>query len=323
MLLASGLIVVGIALLAFSGDRLVDFAAAIARRARLTPAVIGLTVVAAGTSMPELSVSVAAALRGSPAIAVANVVGSNIANVGFILGVCGVLGAVPVHARMLTFEYPFMVLASWILLLLSRDGRLDRLEGGFFLASAAAFMAYSIWVSRNEVGASERAAIADAVPEKAAGLADRPLVVLVAGIIAALAGLGVGAEMLVRGAVVIASALGLSERIIGLTVVALGTSLPELVASLAAAFRGQHEMAIANVVGSNILNILLILGATGLAQPIPIAAGLIFPDMAVMLAFALLLWPLVVWDRRLVRRDGLILLGSYIGYLVFLLVRPA
>jgi cation:H+ antiporter len=321
MLLDLLLLVAGAALLALSGDRLVELAAALARRARLTPAVIGLTVVAAGTSMPELSVSAAAALRGSAEIAIANVVGSNIANIGLILGVCGLLAAIPVQSRLLRFEYPFMVLASWILFLLSRDGRFDQLEAGFFLLSMIAFMAYAVWVARHEVDAAERAAIAQEVPPEAAGLAVRRLPVLLAGLALAMAGLAAGAELLVRAAMAIAGTLGVSERVVGLTVVAIGTSLPELVASLAAAWKRQHEMAIANVVGSNIFNVLMILGVTGLVRPIPVAPQLVVPDMIVMLAFALLLFPLVLWDRRLVARDGAILLGGYAAYVAVLLLR--
>jgi cation:H+ antiporter len=319
MLSDLGLIAAGLALLAFSGDRLVEFAADLARRARLTPAVIGLTVVAAGTSMPELSVSLAAALRGSTEIAVANVVGSNVTNIGLILGVCGLITTIPVRVTILQFEYPFMVLASWLLLLLCRDHRFDRLEAGFFLVSAMAFMAYSAWVARNEVDAAERATIAREVP--ATALSPRPIGLLMGGIAATLVGLGLGAELLVRGAVRIAAGLGVSERVIGLTVVAAGTSLPELVASVAAALKKHHEMAIANVVGSNIFNVLMILGVTGLIRPIPVSPPLVFPDMAVMLVFALLLLPLVIWDRRLVFRDGVVLLGAYVAYVVWLLTR--
>jgi cation:H+ antiporter len=141
------LIAVGAAALAYSGNRLVDFAAALAEKARLTPAVIGLTIVAAGTSAPELVVSLTGALQGAPGIALGNVVGSNIANIGLILGACAVLAPIPVSPRVLRFEYPFLVLASWITLLLSRDGWLDRLEGGFFLASMISFAAYAVWVA--------------------------------------------------------------------------------------------------------------------------------------------------------------------------------
>ena len=155
------LIVLGAVVLAFAGSRLVDFAVAIAEKARLTPAVIGLTIVAAGTSMPELAVSVTGALRGTADIALGNVVGSNIANIGLILGACAALTAVPVARGVLRFEYPFLVLASWIVLLLARDGRLDRLEGAFFVASLIAFTAYAVWVARREIDEAEQGVVAE------------------------------------------------------------------------------------------------------------------------------------------------------------------
>jgi cation:H+ antiporter len=318
VLLSLFLIAVGALGLAIAGDRLVEFAAALARRAHLTPAVIGLTVVAAGTSMPELSVSFVAALRGAPEIAVGNVVGSNIANIGLILGVCGLLGPVSVHLRLLQFEYPFMLLSSWILLLLCRDGSFDRLEGLFFVVSMVAFLAYSVWVARREVGADERRRIAEEVPEGTEKTAERPPAVLVGGILLTLVGLAVSGALVVRGAVGVAAAYGLSERVIGLTVVAVGTSLPELVASIAAALKKHHEMALANVVGSNIFNVLMILGVTGTIRPTPVAPALVFPDMAVMLFFSILLFPLVVWNRQLGRGGGMVLAGSYVAYIVML-----
>ena len=151
MLLDVLLVAGGAAVLAYAGNRLVDFAVAVAEKARLTPAVIGLTIVAAGTSAPELLVSVTGALRGSPGIAMGNVVGSNVANIGLILGACALIAPIPVARGVLRFEYPFLLLASWIALLLSRDGRLDRLEGTFFLASMVGFTAYAVWVARRQI----------------------------------------------------------------------------------------------------------------------------------------------------------------------------
>ncbi|HEY6554787.1 MAG TPA: calcium/sodium antiporter, partial [Vicinamibacteria bacterium] len=189
MLLDAVLLVVGAVVLAYSGDRLVDFAAAIAEKCRLTPAAIGLTIVAAGTSAPELVVSVTGALRGSPGIAIGNVVGSNVANIGLILGACALLGAIPVSRGVLRFEYPFLVLASWIALLLCRDGSLDRLEGAFFLASMVAFTAYALWVARGEMPAVEKDLVGDAATSRAEGVVGRPIWLLALGIVAALGGL--------------------------------------------------------------------------------------------------------------------------------------
>jgi cation:H+ antiporter len=320
MLLDLAFLAAGAFVVAYAGSRLVDFAAAIAEKARLTPAVIGLTIVAAGTSTPELVVSLTAALQGSPAIAIGNVVGSNIANIGLILGVCALITAVPVARGVLRFEYPFLLLASWMSLLLCRDGLLDRLESGFFLGSMIAFTLYSVWVARQEISAAERKVVAEVVPDRAERLSRRPTWGLLLGVVAALLGLGVGAKVLVAGAIGIAQALGMSERVVGLTVVALGTSLPELAFSIAAALRRQQEMAVANIVGSNIFNLLMILGATGLARPIPVDQGTVAVDMWVMMGVTLLLLPLVFRGRTLSRSGGAALLASYLGYMGWLLL---
>jgi cation:H+ antiporter len=310
------LIALGVALLAYSGNKLVDFSVALAEKARVTPAVIGLTVLAWGTSAPEAFVSADAAFHGSADIALANVVGSNIANVGLILGACALLTVVPVAGNLLRFEYPFLLLASWIALLLCRDGALDRLESLFFLLSVIAFTLYSLWVARRQITSSEEKILAKRLPDDAIDLERRPTALLLGGIVLALAGLGLGARLLIRGSVDVARGFNVSERIIGLTLVALGTSLPELVASIAAAMKRQIEMAVTNIVGSNICNLLLILGVTGLIRPIPVGPRIVVPDMWVMLGMAVLLFPLVAWDRRLTRRDGVALLGTYLAYMI-------
>jgi cation:H+ antiporter len=313
-------IALGIVALAYSGNKLVDLAVALAEKLRLTPAVIGLLVVAWGTSMPEAVVSVTAALRGSSEIAIANVVGSNIANIGLILGACALVTVIPVAGNLLRFEYPFLLLASWLALLLCRDGELDRLESLFFLLSVGAFSAYSLWAARRHASAAEMETIGQRRPEDSAALAPRPLPLLLIGLTLAFGGLVLGAHCLIQGAVTLARGLGVSERIVGLTLVAVGTSLPELVASLAAAWKKQTEMAVTNIVGSNICNLLLILGAAGLVRPIPVAERLVSPDMWVMLGMAALLYPLAVRDRSLKRRDGLILLSAYATYTAFVIV---
>jgi cation:H+ antiporter len=316
------LIVAGAAILAYSGDRLVEFAAAVAEKARLTPAVIGLTIVAAGTSAPELVVSVTGALQGSPAIAVGNVVGSNVANIGLILGGCALIVPIPVARGVLRFEYPFLLLASWIALLLSRDGWLDRLEGGFFLASMAAFTAYAVWVARQEISVTEKGMVADLVPPRADRLSRKPSWMLGLGILAALFGLVLGARALVSGAVNVARAFGVTERVVGLTVVSIGTSLPELAVSLTAALRRQQEMAVANVVGSNIFNLLMILGASGLVRPLLVDERIVSVDLWVMMAFAALLFPLVFRGRLLTRAGGACLLAAYASYVAWLAWGP-
>jgi cation:H+ antiporter len=306
------LVVAGVTLLAIAGDRLVEAAAALARRAHVTPAVVGLTIVAAGTSAPELFVSVTAALSGSPEIALANVVGSNIANVGLILGGCALIAGLPVARSLLRREYPILLLVSAALLALGYDGRIGRGEGLLLLVGMLTFLAYSVRLSRIEAGVAREADAIDALHDRWRSVSV-PLLLL--WLATAIVGLALGARWLVGGATGIALAVGMSERVVGLTLVAVGTSLPEFVASAAAAMKRQPEMAVANVVGSNIFNVLFILGATAAIEPLGVARGLLVRDIPVMLASALLLVPLVRIDGTLTRRDGLILCGAYLAYL--------
>lgn len=251
-----------------------------------------------------------------------NVVGSNVANIGLILGACALVTPIPVARGVLRFEYPFLVLASWIALLLSRDGRLDRLEGAFFLASMAGFTAYAVWVARREITTLEKGLVGETVPERAEPLSRKPAWSLVLGILGALVGLVVGAQALVSAAVSMARALGVSERVVGLTVVSVGTSLPELAVSLAAALRRQQEMAVANIVGSNLFNLLMILGAAGLARPLLIDQRLISVDLWVMMTFTIVLFPLVYRRGSLTRSGGACLLAAYAGYVGWLAWNP-
>jgi cation:H+ antiporter len=227
------------------------------------------------------------------------------------------------------------VLASWIALLLCRDGSLDRLEAAFFLSAMFAFVGYSVWVARTAVGpAEEDLIVEEMVPHRAIGLGQRPAWLLGVGLCVALGGLLLGAQGLVRGAESLAHALGISERVVGLTVVAIGTSLPELAVTLAAALKKQQEMAIATVVGSNIFNLLMILGAAGLVHPLVFDARMAALDLWVMMALTMLLFPLVVRVELVPRRGGgsllyvhagalsrgrgAILLLAYAGYIVWL-----
>lgn len=322
MLTDIALVAGGIFLLAYAGDTLVDFAAAIAHRARLTAAVIGMTVVALGTSAPELAVSMTASFEGAPGIVLGNVVGSNVANIALILGICAIVSAVPISAWALRFDYPVMLLASFVAFLLVRDGEIDRLEASFFLLSVVAFVAYSLWVARREVSAYEERDIAELLPEDMEQLKKRSGWMLAVGVLLGLAGLAAGSRFLVLGATGIAELFGISDRVIGLTVVAVGTSLPELVASLAAAMKKHTEMAFANIVGSNIFNLFLILGATAGITPIPVDARIISLDMPVMIAMTVLLLPMVWRGSRITRAEGIVLLLSWIAYTSYLIFTP-
>ncbi len=303
----------GLVALVAGGEILVRGATALAGRVRLSPAVIGLTVVAAGTSLPELVVSVDAAFSGAPDLAIGNVVGSNIYNILLILGVSALVRPLTTTWTTVRLEWPVMALASWNLLLLARDGRLDRLEGAYFVAGLVVFVAWTVRMARQDAGPEERASLEAAAaahtglkPPSGAGIAGR----VIGGAVL----LAVGADLLVQGASALAATAGVSERVIGLTLVALGTSLPELVTSVLAAWRGQSGIAVGNVIGSNIFNILGILGVTALILPIPIQAGTIRLDLWVMLGTALLLLPLMRTGFRINRWEGGLLLGGALAW---------
>jgi cation:H+ antiporter len=322
------LVLGGLALLAAGGEALVRGATVIAQLAGLPAAVIGLTVVALGTSLPELVVSIVAGIEGQPDIAVANAVGSNIFNVAAALGVTALVVPLPVHGSAVRLEWPFLFLASCVCLLLARDGMLDRLEGGFFLVSLGLFVAYTVRIARREMGRPQRAAIVEQVggqrllPRGLRGLLPGRRGWLAGGAVALGAVLlVVGGEMLVDGAVRLARLAGLSERVIGLTVVAAGTGAPELATSVVAALRRRTDIAVENMIGSNIFYVLGILGVGAFVQPLTVAPALVSHDMWWMLGTTLLLLPLMRSGARLTRIEGAVLLGTYVTYVGLLLTQ--
>lgn len=314
------LVVLGLALLAGGGEALVRGATTVARIAGLTPAVIGLTVVAAGTSLPELVVSVMAALRGTPDIAVGNVVGSNIFNIGAVLGAAALVAPLAVHGAAVRLEWPVMFLASWIGFLLMRDFQLDRLEGGFFLASLVVFTAYSVFIARNEVSQQEQSTYASETAGRSLHPPTRELGLSILAIVAGSGLLVLGGNLLVDGAVAIARHAGMTERVIGLTIVAAGTSAPELAASLVAAYRGRSDVALANIIGSNIFNILGILGVTSLIAPIAVSPQMVRSDMVWMLALSAVLFPMMRSRFVVSRAEGTLLVAAYGTYLALLVL---
>ena len=314
------LIVSGLGLLVLGGEGLVRGATGIALLARISPAVVGLTVVAAGTSMPEMVVSLQAALSGSAGIAVGNVVGSNIFNIGAILGLTALLLPLSIQGNTVRLEWPVMMLASFQLHLLSRDGTIDRLEGGFFLTAIVVFTAYAVWISRHNTKPEETeefSEVSDASFGKSGATA------LMLNLLAILIGVGLlasGSTLLVRGAVVVASELGISDTVIGLTIVAAGTSTPELITSLVAAYRGKADIAVTNIIGSNIFNVLGILGVTALVLPLPVPLQIVEADNWWMLAASALLFPLMWSGMRINRIEGALLLTGYIVYVIVLIL---
>jgi cation:H+ antiporter len=320
-----GLVLIGLALLAGGGEALVRAATTIAHVAGVSPAVIGLTVVAMGTSLPELVVSMLSALRGEPDLAVANVVGSNIFNIAATLGITAMILPLPVHGSAVRLEWPVMFVASLICVVVTRGGLIDRVEGGVLLVALVLFVAYTVRVARRDVGVAEARQFAEQVEARDIDPADRadsaapPLALTLAVLAVGIAALVGGGRLLVDGAVSLARVAGVSERVIGLTIVAGGTGAPELATSLVAALRGRTDVAIANMIGSNIFNILGILGLTALIWPLPVAPALVRSDMWWMVGTSLLLLPLMRSGARLARGEGVLLLGAYVAYLIALL----
>lgn len=312
-------VLLGLALLVAGGEALVRGAGGIALMARITPAVVGLTIVAAGTSMPELVVSVQSALRGSPDLALGNVVGSNIFNIAAILGLTALVQPLRIQGNTVRLEWPVMMLAAFQLHLLARDGVVDRLEGAFFLTALIAFVAYSVRLAKKSVTKREEQDLSE-VATASFGREGPPAMVL--NILAVVLGAGLlagGSTALVHGAVGIAANLGISEAVIGLTIVAAGTSTPELVTSLMAARRGQDDIAVANVVGSNVFNVLGICGTTALIHPLAVAPQIIERDSPWMLGASILLFPLMRTGMRISRWEGALLLGGFLAYMFVLL----
>ncbi len=308
-------IVAGVALLVMGGELVVRGAGRLALAAGLSPLVVGLTVVAFCTSAPELAASLVAATRGTPELALGNVIGSNIANIGLILGLAGLLRPIPVQSGILLREMPLVIGATALFALLAWDGGFSRLDGALLVA---ALVVYVGWMLRAEMrrGSGELAeAYAEHLPARGGGLAAQAGLVL--GGVALLVG---GAELLVRGAVEIATASGISPRVVGLTVVAVGTSLPELASSLVAAWKKEGDIVLGNVLGSNIFNVLGILGVTALVSPFSVDIAATGFDLWVLVGLSVALLP-IFWAGSALRRwEAALLLGSYAAYVARLFV---
>ncbi|HEV7371417.1 calcium/sodium antiporter [Arenibaculum sp.] len=308
-------LIIGFALLMGGGEALVKGSVAVARRLGISPLVIGLTLVGFGTSMPELVASVQAALIGSPGIAVGNIVGSNIANILLILGVSAAILPVATTREAFRRDGSVLVGASVLLLAVALYGFLDRLVGLGFLALLAAYVVYTYVSERRREDAAARMHAARAqerpdLPPRGLGLGFGLL--LAAGGIAAVV---VGADLLVGAALTVARAAGISETVIGLTLVAVGTSLPELVTSVMAALRRHGDVAFGNVVGSNIFNILGIAGVTAVVSPFAVPAEIVRFDVWVMVGTTLLLVVFAVTGWRVSRREAAVFLALYAAYL--------
>jgi len=301
-------IVLGIWLVLWGADRLTEGASALARRMRVPKIVIGLTIVAAGTSAPELFVSLVSALKGTPDLAVGNVVGSNTMNCMLIVGCAAIVAPMTISRNTVVKDIPFSVAASVLLIGMAVDSCLSRLDGIILLAGFAAFMGWTLYGANkaNEAnGANE------------ANETRNPWV-SVAYVVIGLAALVLGSNLFVDHASDVAYSLGVSEGVVGLTIVAGGTSLPELATSVVAARKGQSAIAIGNVIGSNVFNILLILGLTATISPLEIE-GITTMDMAVMLLSVVMVWLFSRTRYTVEHWEGVVLVIGYLAYLSWML----
>jgi cation:H+ antiporter len=305
------LIIIGAVLLYFGAEALVRGSASLATRVGISPLIAGLTIVAFGTSAPELSVSVSSALEGHSDIALGNVIGSNIFNIAVILGIAALIQPLQIHLAVIRRDIPVMIAASVIAFALILSGSFSRLAGFGLLLALLLYLYFTIRSAKN---------LANPVPDES--IESPPLLSkswLIDTVVLA-AGLGVllfGSQLFVDGATSLAKAMGVSDAVIGLTVVAAGTSLPELATSVVAAFRKQSDIAIGNVVGSNIFNVFCILGVTATVSPIN-ASEIGLRDGAVMLLLGVILLPFALSGRKISRGEGAVFIGIYLVYLFLL-----
>lgn len=308
MLIELVLLVIGFAMLIKGADIFVEGAAGIAAKFGIPQLVIGLTIVAMGTSAPEAAVSIAAAFKGTADITIGNVVGSNIMNILVILGVTAVIVAVAVQQSTVRYEIPFVILVTIVLLVMGAlDGKIGRLDGVILWALFIVYLIYLFLMAKH--GREEEETQMDA-----------PVWKLLLFVVIGAALIVIGADVSVDAASEIARVIGLSERFIGLTIVALGTSLPELCTSVVAARKGNADLAIGNIVGSNIFNILFVVGTTSLIIPVPFNPAFVV-DTAVAIGAAVLLWICVFRKKKLTRPGGILMLAAYAGYFAYLMMK--
>lgn len=309
----------GLAFLVGGGALLVHGASALAALLRISPLVIGLTVVAFGTSAPELAVSVQAAYTGSGELAIGNLVGSNIANVLLILGLAALVAPITVSSKLVQFDVPLVIGASLLLLLFGLDGAIQVWEGILLLGLLGAYNIWSIRQGRAESGSVQASFGGTAT---SADRTARTILIHVALSILGLVLLGLGARWLVDGAVAIARYMGVQELVIGLTVVAIGTSMPELVTTIVASLRGQRDLAVGNVVGSNLFNILGVLGVASIVAPdgIPVSGAALTLDIPIMIATAVACLPIFFTGHRIARWEGGLFFLYYLAYITYLVL---
>ncbi|MDZ7625270.1 MAG: calcium/sodium antiporter [Ignavibacteriaceae bacterium] len=305
-------LILGLVALFIGAEGLIRGSSALALKIGITPLVVGLTVVAFGTSTPELVVSLKAALIGNSSISLGNVVGSNIANIALILGIASVIRPLDVHTDVIRREIPIMIGLSILLIILLIDGELSFIDGLIFVSGIITYTIVNVVMARKEKNTEVEKEFKEGLKTKLG---------VPASIIFIVGGLGLmilGANLFVTSSISIAKTIGVSDAIIGLTIVAIGTSLPELITAIVASYKNESDIAIGNVVGSNIFNILGILGITSLVIPLS-SAGISYIDFGVMLFTAMILLPLSKTGFKISRLEGIFLLVGYIIYIYYLL----
>jgi cation:H+ antiporter len=309
------ILVLGLVLLYFGAEGLVRGSSSLALRLGVGPLLVGLTVVAFGTSTPELVVSLKAAYLGQGDISVGNVVGSNICNIGLILGFCALIIPIKVASQIVRVDTPIMIGVTALAMALLYDGALTRFEGIILFILLLVYVLFSIRLARKQVSDPLAGEFSEEIKISKWGSWED-----IAFIVGGLVMLVFGARFLVEAAIDIAKAFGLSEAVIGLTIVAVGTSLPEFATSLVAALKKEADIAVGNIVGSNIFNILGILGISSAVTPLS-SAGITAIDLGVMMLFALVLWIFSRTGHLLTRFEGFLMLAGYAGYVAWLVAR--
>ena len=311
-------VLAGFTLLVWGADRFVIGAAATAHRLGVSTLLIGLTVVGFGTSAPEIMVSISAAASGAPELAVGNALGSNIANIGLILGITALIMPLTVRSQTLRRELPMLLAITLMALMPFLDSHLSRLEGLMLVGGLILMLYWLVRLERSSSSGDELVAETEAEIRQDLTLG-KALGILLIGLLVLLA----GSQLLVWGATGIARALGISDLVIGLTVVAIGTSLPELAASIAAVFKNEHDLAIGNVIGSNMYNLLAVMGIAGVVHPTPLSSNVLQRDFPVMIGLTVLLFAMAYgWRRggeRISRLEGSALLLAFVVYQVFII----
>ena len=310
------LLIIGFAFLVKGADAFVEGSSSIAKHFQVPSLIIGMTIVAMGTSLPETAVSVTASIAGSNALAVSNAVGSNIFNLMVVIGVCAVLTPVAVQKSSLKIDIPFSIVCALLLLVLGHDRMmLTRVNGLILIVLFAFFILYMIRSAQHSMNNEDSEFAAEAADMKVMSV-PKSLIFIVIGI----AGITLGSDWVVDGAKTIASAFGISENLIGLTIVAFGTSLPELMTSIVAARKNEVDMALGNAVGSNIFNILMVLGIASALSPISFIRENII-DIIILVGFSFIVW-LMAWTKHgLDKLEGLAMILLYAGYVVYICVR--